>query len=151
MDWLGIGVLIIGVALLILVFVLISPLAKLSTILDGVRKSTEKIPEILDDNATEAHTVLKNVNVTLENVNKQINAVHPLFRIVEDVGLAAREVSLKWLNKTNTLKEQSSETQSLTEHQTYKGLYGVLSFIFYLFRNKEGLTKATEALKKNSN
>ncbi len=148
MDWLGIGVLVIGVAFLILVIVLISPLAKLATVLDSVKKSTDRIPKIMDDNSKEAHTALKNVNVTLENVNQQINAVHPLFNIVEDAGLASREVSLKWLDKSTALKEQSTQAQAFTERQKYEGLYGVLSFAFYLFQNKEDLKEASENLKK---
>lgn len=151
MDWLGIGVLIIGIAVLILVFVLISPLAKLATVLDSVHKTTDRVPKILDDNAAEVHTALKNVNTTLENVNQQINAVHPLFNIVEDAGLAARQISLKWVNKATALKEEASEAQAFTERQKYEGLYGLLSFGFYLFQNKDGLTKTTEDIKKELN
>lgn len=151
MDWLGIGVLVIGIALLIFVIILISPLAKLATVLDSVKKSTDRIPKIMDDNAQEAHKALKNVNLTLENVNQQMNAVHPLFHIIEDASLASRQVSSKWLDKTTALKEQSNEAQAFTERQKYEGLYGVLSFAFYLFQNKDGLLKATEDLKDKSN
>lgn len=151
MDWLGIGVLVIGLALLILVIVLISPLAKLATVLDSVKKSTDRIPKIMDDNAQEAHKALQNVNVTLENVNQQINAVHPLFHIVEDAGLASRQISSKWLDKTTSLKEQSTEAQAFAERQKYEGLYGVLSFAFYLFQNKDYLTTATKEIKEEFN
>lgn len=150
MDWLGIGVLIIGVALFILVLVLISPLAKLATVLDSVKKSTDRLPKILEDNATEANNALKNVNTTLENVNEQINAVHPLFHIVEDAGLASRQVSAKWLDQATALKEQSSEASAFAERQKYEGLYGVLSFGFYLFQNKEAFTEAVEQSKEKS-
>lgn len=148
MDWLGIGVLIIGIALLILVVVLIKPLAKLATVLDSVHKTTDRLPKIVDDNAAQAHTALKNVNITLENVNQQINAVHPLFNIVEDAGLASRQLSLKWLNQATAIKTETSEAQAFTNRQNYEGLYGVLSFAFFLFQNKDILTNEAAAVKK---
>lgn len=148
MDWLGIGVLVMGIALLVFVIVLIKPLLKLATVLNSVQKSTDRLPNILDDSATDVHTTFQNVNKTLENVNEQINAVHPLFQIVEDAGLASRQVSSKFLNKSTVFKENTVEAQAFTEENKYGGLYGILSFIFYLSQNKDEMTKMGKQLKK---
>lgn len=148
MDWLGIGVFIIGIALFVLVIVLIKPLLKLATVLSSVQQTTDRIPKLLDDNAKEAHTAFKNVNKTLENVNEQIGAVHPFFEIIEDAGLASRQATAKWLHKTTAFKNNTSEAEAFTEDKKYAGLYGILSFIFYLSQNKEALTDVSKQLKK---
>lgn len=148
MDWLGIGVLIIGIALFVLVIVLIKPLLKLATVLNSVQKSTDRLPKILDDSAKNVHTTFQNVNKTLENVNEQVNAVHPLFQIVEDAGQASREVTSKFLNKSTAFKENTVEAKAFAEENKYGGLYGILSFIFYLSQNKDEITNASKQLKK---
>lgn len=148
MDWLGIGVLIIGIALLVLVIALIKPLLKLSTFLQSLQKSTDRLPKILDDTASDVHMTFQNVNETLENVNEQVNATHPLFKVLEDAGLASRQLSLKFLNKSTTLKENTREAEAFSANHKYGGLYGILSFVFYLSQNKEVLTDASKALKK---
>lgn len=148
MDWLGIGVFIIGIALFILVIILIKPLLKLSTVLSSVQQTTDRLPKVLDDNAKEANIAFKQVNETLENVNEQIHAVHPFFEIVEDAGLAARQVSSKWLKKSAALKENTAEAHTFTEEQKYTGFYGFLSFIFYLTQNKDVLAKVEQLKNK---
>lgn len=148
MDWLGIGVFIIGIALFVLVIVLIKPLLKLATVLNSVQQTTDRIPKLLDDNAKEAHTAFKNVNKTLETVNEQIGAVHPFFEIIKDAGLASRQVTAKWLHKTTAFKDNTSEAEVFTKDKKYTGLYGILSFIFYLSQNKEALTEVSKQLKK---
>lgn len=148
MDWLGIGVLIIGIALLILVIVLIKPLMKLSTVLDSARQTTDRLPKLLDDGATQANDAFQQVNITLENVNRQMNTVHPLFQVIGDAGEASRQLSLQWLNKTATHKESSTETHALSNRKKYEGLYGVLSFIFYLSQKREELVKTGKQLNK---
>lgn len=148
MDWLGIGVLIIGIALLVLVLVLIKPLLKLATVLSSVQKTTDRLPKVLDDSATDVHITFQNVNKTIENVNEQVHAVHPLFQIVEDAGIASRQVSSKFLKKSTAFKENTAEAQAFSADKQYGGLYGILSFIFYLSQNKDALTDASKQLKK---
>lgn len=148
MDWLGIGVFIIGIALFVLVIVLIKPLMKLANVLSSVQQSTDRLPKILDENGKEAHIALQQVNTTLENVNEQIHAVHPFFEIVEDAGLASRQVSAKWLQKSTDFKENAIEAKTFTSKQNYAGFYGFLSFIFYLSQNKEILNEVKQQKNK---
>ncbi len=148
MDWLGIGVFIIGIALFVLVIILIKPLMKLANVLSSVQQSTDRLPKILDENGKEAHIALQQVNMTLENVNEQIHAVHPFFEIIEDVGLASRQVSAKWLQKSTDFKENAIEARTFTAKQNYAGLYGFLSFIFYLSQNKEILNEVKQQKNK---
>ena len=65
MDWLGIGVFIIGIALFVLVIILIKPLMKLANVLSSVQQSTDRLPKILDENGKEAHIALQQVNICL--------------------------------------------------------------------------------------
>lgn len=147
MDWLVIGVLIIGIALLILVLILIKPLMKLATVLESARQTTDRLPKMLDDGATQAHDTFKQVNTTLENVNQQMNTMHPFFQVIGDASEAARQVSLQWLNKTAALKENTTEEQSVSSRKKYEGLYGVLSFVFYLSQKSDALKNFSKQLK----
>lgn len=145
---LGIGVILIGVALLILAIVLIKPLSKLADVLGDVKTTTEALPEIVDNTATEAHTALKNVNTALENVNAQITTVNPFLHIVEDVGHASRNATANWLTKSTQFKATTEDAKEFGEEKKFQGLYGLLSFFFYLSQNKDALMNASKQFKK---
>src|SRR5690606_18606955 len=101
MDWLGGGVFIIGLAFLVLVSILVKPLSKLSAVLESTQQTTDRLPKLLDDGATQAHEAFQQVNTTLENVNQQIHTVQPLFQIIGDVGQTSRQYTLKWLDNSD--------------------------------------------------
>lgn len=137
MDWLGIGVLIIGIAFLILVFVLIKPLMKLTTVLESLQITTDQLPTILTDVTGQATEVFKKGNETLVNVNNQVKEINPLFQIVNDAGEASRDFSEMALEKTFTLKKKTSEAKEFTQRKRFQGLYGLLAFVYYLSQRKE--------------
>lgn len=140
MDWLGIGVFIIGITLFVLVIILISPLLKLAKLLESVRQSTDTLPKIVDKNAKEAHTALINVNELLVNVNQKMTAIHPIFEMIQDAGLASKRISAKWLHK--------ADVELLTDASNPAGLNRFVSFIFYLAQNKDALQETSKELKK---
>ena len=142
MDWLGIGVLIIGIAFLILVIVLIKPLGKLTTVLEDVQKTTDRLPNTLTDVTGQATTVLQTGNKTIENVNDKVNQMSPLFQIVGDVGQASREFTSAAVDKTIEFKQHTSEAHALSQRNKYEGFYGLLSLVYYLVQRKSELKKA---------
>ncbi len=142
MDWIGIGVLIIGVAFSALVIVLIKPLRKLTDVLKGVEQTTERLPKVLDDSATQAHEVFQNVNATLVNVNEQVQSVNPVLHIVKDAGEASQQLTAVALEKTLELKKNTTEAKEFTDRKRYQGFYGIVSFFFYLFQNKKDLKES---------
>lgn len=141
MDWLGIGVLLIGVALLILVIVLIKPLSRLSNVLASVQKTTDDLPEKLTDVTGQAKTVLQTGNETIANVNDQVHQVSPVFHVVHDIGEASRELTSAALDKTMAFKQQTSDAKDFSQRKKYEGLYGLLSLIYYFSQKKDALKK----------
>ena len=139
MDWLGIGVLIIGVALLILVFFLIKPLNKLTGILENLQQTTENLPSTLTEVTGQATTVLHTGNETIENVNKQVKEFQPLFQIVGDVGEASQQLTATALEKTISLKQNTSAANEFSHRKQYEGLFGLISVLFYLSEKKKDI------------
>lgn len=142
MDWLGIGVLIIGIAFSVLVIILIKPLRKITDVLEGVEQTTNKLPKVLDDSANQAHIAFQNVNNTLVNVNEQVQSVNPVLQIVKEAGEASQQLTAAAVEKTMTLKKKTSEAKEFTDRKKYQGFYGILSFFYYLSENKKEIKKS---------
>lgn len=136
MDWLGIGVFVIGLAFLIFVVMLLKPLSKLSDILESVQKTTDQLPETLTDITGQATTVLHTSNQTIGNVNNQVAEISPLFHTVGEVGEAAREFSSAALDRTIAFKEKTSEAHEFSRRKKYEGLYGLLSFLVFFSQKR---------------
>lgn len=148
MDWMGIGVLVIGIAFAVLVAILIKPLKNLGDVTENLKQTTAKLPSVVDDMTGQAQLVLNTSNETIGKVNQQVHEITPLFKIVGDTGEAAHSLTQSMLTKTNTLKENTADAANLTRRERYQGLYGFLSFLFYLQENKKELKSETQILKK---
>lgn len=148
MDWMGIGVLVIGIAFAVLVVILIKPIKKLGDVMENLKQTTEKLPHVMDDVTGQAQLVLNTSNETIGNVNQQVNEITPLFKIVGDTGEAARSLTQSALSKSNTLKENTANAANLTRRERYQGVYGFLSFLFYLQQNKEELKTQAKTMKR---
>lgn len=144
MDWLGFGVLIIGIAFAALVIILIKPLGKLTNALEGLEQTTKRLPIMLDDGANQANETFGKVNDTLANVNEQVKAINPVLHIVKDAGEASRQLTSVALEKTMAMKENTSEAKAFTDRKKYQGLYGILSFAFYISQQKKDLKNALD-------
>lgn len=147
MDWLGIGVLIIGIAFAVLTFFLIKPLQKLNAALDGVKQTTDRLPHLVDDLSNQTTEVMQSSNATMANVNEQVKEVSPFFQIIGDTGEATRNLTLAALEKTTALKAKTVQASEFTKREKYEGIYGILSFIFFLSQRKN-LMKETSGIKK---
>lgn len=147
MDWLGIGVLIIGIAFLMLTFLLIKPLRKLTDALERVKETTNRLPKVVDDLSKQTSEVMQSSNATIANVNEQVREVSPLFHIIGDTGEATRKLTLAALDKTTALKMKTGEASGFTKQEKYEGIYGILSFILFLSQRKEQM-KDTRSTKK---
>ncbi|WP_153721289.1 DUF948 domain-containing protein [Sporosarcina cascadiensis] len=142
MDWvLGIGVLLIGIALIIVAVVLIKPLGKLTEVLESVKKTTDTLPSTVADITGQTQQILHTSNETISNVNKQVSEVTPVFQIVGDVGEASREVTTAALDRSVRLKERVGNASGFVQEKEYKGLYGLVTLVFYLMQQKKELKK----------
>lgn len=137
MDWLGIGVLLIGIALVVIAVVLIKPLNKLSDVLESVKHTTDKLPDTLTDITGQTKEILHTTNATIGNVNAQIKEVTPLFQIVGEVGEASREVTSAALDKSIHFKQQTADASQFTQKKQYQGLYGLLTMAYFMVERKK--------------
>lgn len=134
MDWLGIGVLVIGIAFFALVILLIKPLNKLSGVLSSLQTTTDKLPQTVEDVSTQAKEVLTTGNDTLNQLNDQIRQLSPVLHIIGDAGNATRKLSSSIVGATDDIEATTAEGRSLTKGQNLEGLYGVLTLGYYIFQ-----------------
>jgi len=128
MLWLGIGILIVGLALLILAIVSIKPLFKLAGVLSNVQKTTKELPKNVD---TIISDVSKGINQglnTLSKVNGQIKQLNPFFQIIGDVGRATNQLSNSIVQKV-----YHTDTGKTSTPVNLKGFYALIALVYLLF------------------
>ncbi len=149
MDWLGIGVLIIGIVFAILVIFLLKPINKLASVLGSLQQTTDRLPKVLDDVTSQASIVLQASNATLGNVNKQVAEITPLFHIIGVAGKDAEKLTSAALDKTATLKQQTAGAKEFVTSKKYEGIFGLLSFLFFLSQKRNELSDTIPKTKLN--
>lgn len=147
MDWLGIGVLIIGIAILILAIVLIKPLNKASELIDSAMKTTDRLPQTLDNVTAKAEDVLDQANVTLADVNGKVAQLTPLFQIVGDAGRISRDVSASAVEATYAMRHNTEEAREAANRQGLNGLYGAAALGYYLYKRRKTLKQVAQEIK----
>ncbi|MFD1203946.1 MULTISPECIES: DUF948 domain-containing protein [Sporosarcina] len=144
MDWLGIGVIIIGIAFAILVGVLIKPINKLAGVLEGIKKTTDELPNTLTEITKQTTEIMQTSNSTLKNVNEQVHELTPFFHVIGDTGEATRKITKSALEKANLLQTASTEASDFTKREKYEGLFGILSFLYFINERRNDLKAKTK-------
>ena len=139
MDWLGIGVLVIGIAFLILVLILIKPLNKATEVLGGVKSTTDKLPSTIDTVTDQAVEVMSTANATIADVNMKVAELTPIFEILGDAGRASRNISATAVEATEALKNNTTEGKNVTDKEGLNGLYGSISLFYYLYEKRKAI------------
>ena len=139
MLWLGIGVLVIGIALLILSFVLIKPLNNLANTLSSVQKTTDELPSKLNTITDQTTELLQNTNNTLADLNVKMAELTPIFQIVGNAGRASEHFSSSVVNTTRSLQESTGEGEDFTQRTGLKGITGGVALGYYLFEKRKAL------------
>lgn len=129
MDWLGIGVTVIGVAFLVLVIVLIKPLNKLAGVLGGLQTTTDNLPTQVDEMMSQAKDALQTGNDTLSQINTQIKELSPIFHTIGDAGRATNHLSTSIADKVMNVKTDTAEGRSFITKHDLEGLYGLGTLI----------------------
>ncbi|MUV38866.1 hypothetical protein JNUCC1_02737 [Lentibacillus sp. JNUCC-1] len=138
MDWSGIGLLILGIAALIIAIMLIKPLIKLAGVFDGLQNTTDKLPEQIDGVMTQAKSTLESSDKTLNQVNDQVEKLTPLFDIVGDAGRATQHVSSSMADAVMKVKTDTSEGHEFTRRNHLEGWYGIATLGYYIFKKRKG-------------
>lgn len=142
MDYLGIGVFIIGIAFAIVSIFLIKALNNLANVLGGVRKTVDQLPDQLDSVMKETSNVLNNSNDTLADVNEKIRALSPLFYIVGDIGESSRKLTSSLVDMTHSVKQSTFEGEQKINEEGWRGVYGALALTYYLSQKRKALKSA---------
>jgi len=144
MTLVGVGVLIIGIAFLILAIFLSHTLNNLASVLGSVNKTVEQLPEQLDDIFKETGNMLDESNHTLADVNDKLKQLSPLFYVLGDVGNVTRKFSSSMADATQSIKTKTEEGKETTEKNKLGGLYGTFALGYYWLKKRQESRKANE-------
>ncbi|MCF6408161.1 DUF948 domain-containing protein [Pseudalkalibacillus salsuginis] len=131
MDLVGIGVLIIGLAFVVLTIFLARVLHNLTDVIKGVNHTVQQLPGQLDKVTKQTGELIDTSKDTLVDVNEKLRALSPLFYIVGDIGETTRKLSSSLVDVTNTVKKNTSEGTEITRKRDLSGLYGAISLGYY--------------------
>lgn len=136
MTLVGVGVLLIGVAFVILAFFIGHALNNMAGILNGVDKTIQQLPEQLDDIFKETGNLISESNHTIADVNDKLQQLSPLFYIVGDVGKATRKFSSSLVNVTDSVKSKTDGGKEVAEKNHLGGLYGSFALGYYWLQKR---------------
>ncbi|PAV27859.1 general stress protein [Virgibacillus profundi] len=136
MDLAGIGVIIIGVAFLVLAIFIAHTLNNLAGVLKGIEKTVDRLPKQLDDVLKETGDLIGESNHTIADVNDKLKQLSPLFYIVGDVGNVTRRFSSSLVDVTETLKKKTTDTNEITKENNLGGLYGSFALGYYMMKKR---------------
>ncbi|WP_261129034.1 DUF948 domain-containing protein [Bacillus sp. Marseille-Q3570] len=144
MDLVGIGVLIIGLAFVVLTIFLARVLNNLAAVIKGVDQTVEQLPSHLNMITKQTGDLIYKSNDTLADVNEKLKALSPLFYIVGDIGETSRKLSSSLVDATSTVKKNTSEGKDIVHKRDLGGIYGALALGYYWNQKR----KAKKSLKE---
>lgn len=136
MLWLGIGVLVIGIALLLLAIILIKPLFKLAGVFSNLQKTTDTLPNQLNSITSQTTNVIGAGVDTLNEINTQVKKLSPIFNIIGDVGQATNKLSSSIVHKVNRMNNETETVKSISTTKGLEGFYALIALVFLLFKRK---------------
>lgn len=145
MTLIGIGVIIIGVACVILAIFIGHILNNLASVLSSVDKTVQQFPEQLDGIMKETSNVIRESNQALADVNEKMEQLSPLFYIVGDVGNATRKLSSSFVDATNSVKTKTEAGQEVSSKNNLGGVYGGVALGYYWLKKKRDLKREKRA------
>ncbi|MHA6253464.1 DUF948 domain-containing protein [Oceanobacillus sp. CAU 1775] len=132
MTWVGIGLIIIGIALLGLVGILIKPLMKATAVLSDIKKTTKDLPEKVDGITTQVNVALDTGVDTIQQINAQLKELTPIFYLVGDVGRTTHQLSSRMVTVVEDFER--TEPESFASRRNLEGLYGAFTLGTMIFQ-----------------
>ncbi|WP_430789206.1 DUF948 domain-containing protein [Virgibacillus flavescens] len=136
MDWLGIGVLVIGIAFAVLVLLLIKPLNNLSNLIFSVQRTTDDLPRNINLITDQTKNTLQTSDETLTKVNTQVTELSPLFVIIGDLGRATQKLSSSLTNVSDKMKNKTEDGKEYADSRNLQGLYGAMALGYFLIKRR---------------
>lgn len=142
MTLVGVGVLLIGVAFVILAFFIGHVLNNLAGVLGGIDKTMQQLPEQLDDIFKETGNLIEESNHSIADVNDKLEQLSPLFYIVGDVGNVTRKFTSSLVDVTDSVKSKTDGAKDVTEKNNLGGLYGSFALGYYWLQKRRQQKRA---------
>lgn len=142
MSLTGVGVLIIGIALLVIAVFAALALNNLAGVLKGVEKTIDDLPNQLDNIFTETGNLIGESNNTLADVNAKLEQLSPLFYIVGDVGNVTRRFSSSLVDVTDSMKAKTEAGKGVADEKQLGGLYGGFALSYYWLKKRKQMKQA---------
>lgn len=149
MDFIGIGVLLMGIACLVLAIYLARVLNNFANVISGVDKTVEQLPEQLDNILNETGNLIHHSNETLSDVNEKLGTLTPIFHIVGDIGESTRTLSSSLVDVTKSAKRKLDKTDPEVQKKRLGGVYGSLALSHYLYHSRQELKKGFGRMNKS--
>lgn len=130
MVWIGIGLIIIGIALLGLVGIMIKPMMKVASVLSDVKKTTSTLPETVGGMTEQVNEALHTGVDMLQQINTQLKELTPIFYLVGDVGRATKQLSSNMVDAV----EDFERKETFATRKNLEALYGALTLGILLFQ-----------------
>lgn len=135
MDWAGLGVIIIGLALLGLAFLLVKPLKKLTEVLQDVQNTTSELPNQMSDIMTGTQNTLNAANGTIRQVNEQLGQLAPFFQIIGSIGKSLQNLFAVMGTINDEMKTKTADTMISRYH--LEGIYSVMALGYAIFQRQK--------------
>lgn len=142
MTLVGVGVLLIGIAFVILAFFIGNVLNNLAGVLGGIDKTMQQLPEQLDDIFKETGNMIEEGNNSLADVNDKLEQLSPLFYIVGDVGNVTRKFTSSLVDVTESVKSKTDGAKDVTEKNDLGGVYGSFALGYYWLKKRKQQKRA---------
>lgn len=137
MDWLGIGVFILAIAIFVGVLILIPVIKKLTDTLGNTADTVSTLNKSLGEITSETTLILYNTNETLVDVNAKIAKLNPLFDIIHDTGEAAHHLTGTLASYTSVKHDRAQEGISFIDRKNLEGIMRGAAFVYYLRQVKK--------------
>ena len=141
MDLIGIGVLLMGIACLVLAIYVARVLNNFANVIGGIDKTVDQLPGQLDNILNETGNLLQHSNETLTDVNEKLGTLTPLFHIVGDIGESTRTLTSSLVDVTKSAKSKMDKTDPSLQSKRLGGVYGSIALSYYLYQNRQELKK----------
>lgn len=134
MLWVGIGLVIIGIAFFGLVMLLVKPLNKLAAVFSSLQVTTDQLPQNINEVITEVTETIGSGKDTLHMVNEQLKELSPMLHIIGDAGRATNHLSSSMVDAVMRLETSTTEASEFTHRNRLEGLYGALTLGYFIFQ-----------------
>ncbi|MBB4826258.1 uncharacterized protein YoxC [Sporosarcina luteola] len=141
MSLTGLGVLLIGVAFLLLAIFLARVLNRLAGVLNGVSDTMESLPKQMNQLLGETGNLIHTSTQTLADTNKKLEALTPLFQIVGDLGDTTRTYSSSLVDVVDSAKTKVEQADETKRNQKIGGMYGLAALGYYTVRKRSDVKK----------